>query len=100
MFTIYISLTKGQRHALKTFLSAGNEAIAIADKFLKDQLKCLRLYRCFNEAEDYKICKTIERAEIFKSKEISLGGTTLIASDIECISPIPYLIVQQAVEGA
>ena len=86
MFTIYISLTKEQRRAFKTFLSAGNEAIAIADKFLKDQLKFLRLYRCFNEAEDYKICKTIERAEIFKSKEISLRGTTLTASDIECIS--------------
>ena len=86
VFTIYTSLTKGQRSAFKTFLSAGNEAIAIADKFLKDQLKCLRLYRCFNEAEDYKICKTIERAEIFKSKVISLATTTLTASDIECIS--------------
>ena len=86
MFTIYISLTKGQRCAFKTFLSAGNEAIAIADKFLKDQLKCLRLYRCFNEAEDYKICKTIEQAETFKSKEIILRYTTLTASDIECIS--------------
>ena len=86
MFTIYVSLTKGQRCAFKTFLSAGNEAIAIADKFLKDQLKCLRLYRCFNEAEDYKICKTIERAEIFKSKVINLANTTLTDSDIECIS--------------
>ena len=86
MFSIYISLTKGQRSSFKTFLSGGNEAIAIADKFLKDQIKCLRLYRCFNEAEDYKICKTIEQAEIFKSKGISLGGTTLTASDMECIS--------------
>ena len=86
VFTIYTSLTKGQRRAFKTFLSAGNEAIAIADKFLEDQLQCLRLYRCFNEAEDYKICKTIERAEIFKSKEINLRNTTLTASDIECIS--------------
>ena len=86
VFTIYTSLTKGQRSAFKTFLSDGNEAIAIADKFLKDQLKCLRLYRCFNEAKDYKICKTIERAEIFKSKVINLEYTTLTASDIECIS--------------
>ena len=86
MFTIYTSLTKGQRSAFKTFLSNGSEAIAIADKFLEDRLKCLHLYRCFNEAEDYKICKTIERAEIFKSKEIRLEGTTLTASDIECIS--------------
>ena len=86
MFTIYISLTKGQRHAFKTFLSAGNEAIAIADKFLEDQLKCLCFYRCFNEAEDYKICKTIERAEIFESQVINLADTTLTASNIECVS--------------
>ena len=85
-FTIYISLTKGQRSSFKTFLSGGNEAIAIADKFLKHQLTCLRLYKCFNEAEDYKMCQTIERAEIFKSKEINLEYTTLTASDMECIS--------------
>ena len=86
MFTIYISLTKGQRSSFKTFLSGGNEAIAIADKFLKHQLKCLRLYKCFNEADDYKMCQTIERAEIFKSKVIHLEYTTLTASDMECIS--------------
>ena len=86
MFTIYISITKGQRSAFKTFLSAGNKAIIIADKFLKDQLKCICLYRCFTEVEDYKICKSIEQAEIFKSKEINLAGTTLTASNMECIS--------------
>ena len=86
MFSIYISVTKGQRSSFKTFLSGGNEVIAIADKFLKDQLKCLRLYKCFNEAEDYKMCQTIGRAEIFKSKEINLRGTTLTASDIACVS--------------
>ena len=86
MFAIYISLTKGQRSSFKTFLSGGNEAIAIADKFLKHQLTCLRLYKCFNEAEDYKMCQTIERAEIFKSKVIYLEDTTLTASDMECIS--------------
>ena len=86
MFSIYISLTKGQRSSFKTFLSGGNEAIAIADKFLKDRLKCLRLYKCFNEAKDYKMCQTIERAQIFKSKVIDLRRTTLTASDMECIS--------------
>ena len=85
-FAMYISLTKGQRSSFKKFLSGGNEAIAIADKFLKGRLKCLRLYKCFNEAEDYKMCQTIERAEIFKSKVINLWGTTLTASDMECIS--------------
>ena len=86
MFAIYISLTKGQRSSFKTFLSGGNKAIVISDKFLKDQLKCLRLYKCFNEAGDYKMCQTIERAETFKSKVINLEGTTLTASDMECIS--------------
>ena len=86
MFSMYISVTKGQRSSFKTFLSGGNEAIAIADKFLKDLLKCLRLYRCFNEAEDYKMCKTIEGAEIIRSKVIYLRSTTLTASDMECIS--------------
>ena len=86
MFSIYISLTKGQRSAFKRFLSGGNEAIAIADKFLKDQLKCLRLYRCFNEAGDHTLCNTIERADIFHNREIRLEFTTLTGSDMECIS--------------
>ena len=86
MFSIYISLTKGQRSSFKRFLSGGNEAIAIAEKFLKDQLKCLRLYRCFNEAGDHTLCNTIERANIFHDREIRLGGTTLTGSDMECIS--------------
>ena len=86
MFSIYISLTKGQRFSFKTFLSDGNKAITIADKFLENQLKCLRLYKCFNEVEDYIMCTTIEQAEIFKSREINLQSTSLTASDIQCIS--------------
>ena len=86
MFSIYISLTKGQRSSFKKFLTGGNEAIAIADKFLEDQLKCLRLYRCFNEAGDHTLCNTIERANIFHRRVIRLAGTTLTGSDMECIS--------------
>ena len=86
MFSIYISLTKGQRSSFKKFLTGGNEAIAIADNFLKDQLKCLRLYRCFNEAGDHTLCNTIERANIFHDRVISLPGTTLTGIDMECIS--------------
>ena len=85
MFSIYISLTKGQRSSFKKFLCGGNEAIAISDEFLEDQLKCLRLYRCFNEAGDHTLCNTIERANIFHDRVISLGGT-LTGSDMECIS--------------
>ena len=86
MFSIYISLTKGQRSAFKQFLSGGNQAIAISDKFLKHQLKCLILYRCFKEAGDHTLCNTIERANIFHDRAISLSGKTLTGSDMECIS--------------
>ena len=86
MFSIYISLTKGQRSAFKKFLSGGNEAIAIADKFLKDRLKCLVLYRYFKEADDHTLCNTIERANIFHNRAINLAGRTLTGSDLECIS--------------
>ena len=86
MFSIYISLTKGQRSAFKQFLSDGNEAIAIADKFLKDQLKCFQLYKCFYESGDHTLCNTIERANIFHDRVIRLVGTPLTGSDMECIS--------------
>ena len=86
MFSIYISLTKGQRSAFKQFLSDGNEAIAIADKFLEHQLKCLQLYKCFYESGDHTLCNTIERANIFHDRVISLVGITLTGSDMECIS--------------
>ena len=98
MFTMYILLTKGQRPSFKAFLSGGkqpfsriflsgrNKPTAIAEKFLKDQLKCLRLYRYFNGAEDYEMCERIEEAETFKGKEINLRWTRLTTSNIKCIS--------------
>ena len=86
MFSIYISFTKGQRPSFKDFLCSGNKTIAISDKFLKNQLQCLRLYRCFYEAGDVDICKTIERSVIFSDKEINLRGYRLTASDVECVT--------------
>ena len=86
MFSIYISLTKGQRPSFKQFLSGGNTTVAISPKFLTDRLKCLRLYHCFEEAGDHMICNTIEQASIFQDKIIFLPNTTLTASDMECIS--------------
>ena len=68
MFSIYISLTKGQRSSFKEFLSGGNKAITISQEFLTDQLKCLRLYHIFNEADDHVMCYTIEQAKIFRKK--------------------------------
>ena len=92
MFSIYISLTKGQRSSFKKFISGGffrkilSGGRTISPKFLKDQLKCLQLYRCFNEAGDHTLCNTIERANIFYDRVINLANTTLTGSDMECIS--------------
>ena len=86
MFSIYISLTKGQRCSFKHFLCGGNKAIAISDEFLNDQLRCFQLYRCFHEAGDDDICKIIERSVKFSDKKINLSSTTLTTSDVENVT--------------
>ena len=88
VFSMYILITKGQRPSFKIFLSGGNKEITISQEFLKDQLKCFRLYRCFNEADDHRMCNTIEQAEIFEGKEINCNpwGLTLTGNDMECMS--------------
>ena len=86
MFSIYVSLTKGQRPSFKHFLCGGNKVIAISDEFLNNQLQCLRLYRCFHEAGDVDICKTIERSVTFSDKKINLRDARLTAGDVECVT--------------
>ena len=86
MFSIYIALTKGQRSSFKHFLCGANKAIAISDKFLNDQLQSIRLYRCFHEAGDVDVCRTIEQSAKFHDKEINLSYTRLTAIDVECIT--------------
>ena len=85
MFTIYINLTKGQRPSFKRFLSGGDDTIAIHKKFLDDKLKCLHLYRCFNEAgDDDHVCRTIERK--FSVGIMNFFKVTLSTNDIENIA--------------
>ena len=86
MFSMYVTLTKGQRSSFKHYLCSGNKAITISDKFLNNQLQCLRLYRCFHEAGNVDICNTIEQSETFSNKEININGNTLTASDVECVT--------------
>jgi len=85
MFTIYISLTKGQRSAFKQFLCGGNDKITIADEFLRSELKCFHLFHCFHEASDKAMCESIEGAAIFNKKKIDLDHIKLSTGDIECL---------------
>ena len=85
MFTIYITLTKGQSFSFRKFLSGGDDTIAIHSKFLEDELKSIHLYRCFNEASgDDRVCRTIERK--FSNGIIYFFHTTLSTNDIENIA--------------
>jgi len=85
MFAIYVMLTKGQQPCFKKFLSGGDDEVSISSAFLCNQVKCLRLCRCFHEANDTKMCITIEEATIFHYTEINLGNTSLSATDLECL---------------
>ena len=86
MFAMYTSITGGQKHAFKEFLSCGNCEIPISEAFLKDQLKCFRLFRCFHEACDEKMCKSIQNSKIFQNNIIDLSETRLYLDDLECIA--------------
>ena len=89
MFAIYVALTKGQHLSFKEFLSGGNKEVIIADQFLNDQLKCVRLFRCFHEACDDKMCKAIESAETFncrKGRRVELSDTRFSHSELESVT--------------
>ena len=85
MFSIYISLTKGQRSAFKKFLSGGSDTVAISPKFLQDCLKCVRLFRCFYDVDDVKIYRSIQNAKMFHNKEVVFPYSGRPSPyDIEC----------------
>ena len=97
MFAIYVSLTKGQRPSFKQFIKpslgqrlksflTGSQA---ANRFINDQVKCFHLFRCFFEADDKVVCRSIENAAIFNSKIIRINIssiTTLSPSDVVCLT--------------
>ena len=85
MFTMYTSLTKGRRSVFKRFLSGGNKTIAIAEVFLKDQLKCLQLFRCFHEANDEAMYTSMQ-TKTFHDNVIDLKDSNLTIYDVECVT--------------
>ena len=85
-FNFYVALTSGQHSSFKQFLRNGKNTIAIDDKFLKDKLQRLRLYRIFHEAGDISTCKTIEGK--FTDKIIGLRGTTLSPNSLEDLTTL------------
>ena len=96
MFAIYISLTKGQRASFKQFIkpSLGQwikglwTGEQVENRFLEDKVKCFHLFRCFFEAGDKEMCRSIENAKSlnFTSKIMSLLDIRLSPSDVECVT--------------
>ena len=101
MFAIYITLTKGQKPSFKQFIrpSFGQRFKGfftreqIENRFVDDEVKCFRLFRCFFEAGDKEICRSIEKAKKFNSKKIIINTLEsdkhyirLSPSDVECVT--------------
>jgi len=83
-FTIYVGITKGQRPSFKEFLCDGNNAINISLKFLNDVDLCLRLYHCFYEAGDEKMCASIAKSKVFNERKIESRANS--PSYMECLA--------------
>ena len=105
MFSFYVAITKGQNSALKQFVSGRDGTLSalvdfctsfkpfqstrydvntIDKKFYNDYLKCIHLYRCFNETNDTHVCSTIIKRN-FSSRELNFFWTTLSIHDIEAV---------------
>ncbi|XP_065913287.1 protein NLRC5-like isoform X2 [Dysidea avara] len=101
MFSMYTSLTKGQRPSFKQFLQQPSfsltfkqlfsrrrkDSIGISAKFLEDDLKCFHLFRCFHEAGDVETCQSILNSKVFNSDyTIDLNFHHLTVYDVECLT--------------
>ncbi|XP_065896667.1 nucleotide-binding oligomerization domain-containing protein 2-like isoform X2 [Dysidea avara] len=106
MFCMYTKLTKAQRPAFKQFLQQKQpsflqnfkhifssdidhsvENLAISEEFLKDQIKCLRLFHCFHDTGNEQICHYINaKSSCFSNKVMNLSYTSLYPYDLECIT--------------
>jgi len=87
MFTIYITLTEGQKPAFKRFLSGKESTNPIDSKFLDDKLKCIHLYQAFHEAGDKKMCTWIEEKQ-FSNGKAEFPLTLLPPNDLERIATL------------
>ena len=100
MFAIYIALTKGQRPSFKKFIKPSFRqqfkgyltGTQVINRFVDDDLKCFRLFRCFFEAGDKKICESIE-IETSSNNIIRINDSTdhyrdtrLSPSDVESVT--------------
>ena len=96
---MYVGLTKNQQSvAFKHFLS-GNRLLLhtrflnwwnngtycrMKRSFVNDKIKCLHLFQCFSEAENYSLCQYV--GQLLQENEIDLSGQSLSAINVLTIS--------------
>ena len=96
VFIFYITLTKGQRPSFKQFLKPSfgqqikrflrGKEVGFSDQFLETDLKCLHLFRCFFEAGDRKMCRTIKNTTTLAVNSINFSNIRLSLDDLECLT--------------
>ena len=100
MILIYITITKGQQPSFKQFIKASFKqrligfltGAKVTNRFINNEVKCFRLFRCFFELGDETFCRSIENAKVFNSNTITINSssrfedTTLSPSDGECLT--------------
>jgi len=97
MFSMYTSLTKGQRPSFKQYLQQYSmfkriftgwreDKINIAAKFLQNTLKCFHLFHCFHEAGDLEMCQSILNSRIFTSNSLHFWNHHLTHHDVQCLT--------------
>lgn len=84
-WVVYTGITKGQKVAFKKFLCGGKpDASTISLEFLETSRKCLHLFECFDEAEDYKMCHQIDQAQVFNGR-INTSMRTLTPRELKSL---------------
>ena len=96
MFAIYVAHTRGQRPSFKRFIKPplqqrfkqflSRREVSLSNHLLTNQLKCFYLFHCFFEAEDRRICASIDKAKIFDNATINLENIKLSPSDVQSMA--------------
>ena len=97
MFSMYTSLTKGQRPSFKHFLWGSSmfkriftgwrqHQNTISSKFLENSLKCFHLFHCFHEAGDVEMCQYILNSKVLNCNVLSFWNHHLTLYNVECLT--------------
>ena len=88
---MYVGITGGSSFALKHFLSGNRfqfysklfKTSKIANKYLKNKMKCLHLFQCLVEAKTQDFMEPVK--QLFQNRQIDLSNQTLLPSDLNTL---------------